>query len=135
MFAGNYESLAKNNTDFRRVLFTGPKSQIVAMCLKPDEGIGEETHPETDQIFLIADGKGEAVIGEETRWVEEGIVFSVPAGTNHNVTNTGDEDLKLLTIYAPPQHPDGTVHATKTEAMAEEAGVGSPQKNDTRSVW
>lgn len=127
MFAGNFEDLAKANTDFRRVLFTGPKAQIVAMCLKPGEDIGEEVHHDTDQIFLIADGNGEAVIGSETRWVEESIMFHVPAGTNHNVRNSGDEDLKLLTIYAPPAHADGTVESTKTEAAAKEKAASIPQ--------
>ncbi len=118
MFIGDYESLAKENTNFRKVLNTTDHSQVVAMCLTAGEDIGEETHPSNDQIFLIAEGSGEVMIDGESKPVEEDMIVVVPAGHNHNVTNTGSEELQLLTIYAPAAHPDGTVHPTKADAMA-----------------
>lgn len=113
MFANSFKKLAKANTNFRQVLQTGRYSQIVAMSLPPGTDIGEEVHQTTDQIFLIADGDGEATVGGEKRKIAKKDLLFVPAGTIHNITSTGDEDLKLLTIYAPPAHPDGTVEATK----------------------
>jgi mannose-6-phosphate isomerase-like protein (cupin superfamily) len=118
MFASDYKNLARANDNFRQVLQTGPHSQIVAMCISEDEDIGEEVHDDTDQIFMIAEGYGRAEVGGEARVVKEGALVFVPAGTAHNITNTGNQDLKLLTIYAPPEHPDGTIHKTKQEATA-----------------
>ncbi len=113
MFADNFKRLAKTNTNFRKVLETGQYSQIVAMCLPVGGDIGEETHESIDQIFIIAGGTGEAIVGGETRRIEEKDLVFVPAGMVHNIRNTGDEDLVLITIYAPPAHPDGTVEPTK----------------------
>lgn len=113
MFADSFKRLAKSNADFRRVLYTGSRSQVVAMSIPPGQDIGEETHPTTDQIFLIADGEGEATIGGEVRRFEENGLIFVPAGTLHNIRNTNDEDLKLLTIYAPSEHAEGEVQAKK----------------------
>ena len=120
MFAGDIEELGKANNNFRKVLLTTERSQIVAMSLKPGEDIGEEVHENNDQLFIIADGEGEVLVGDETRPIEEDDLICVPAGTNHNVINTGEADLKIITIYTPPHHPDGTVHATKEEAEAAE---------------
>lgn len=116
MFAKDFEELAKSNTDFRRVLHTGQKAQLVTMCLPAGMDVGEETHETTDQIFLIAEGRGEAIVGEETHEIEEDSLIFVPAGAVHNLRNTGESDLRFLTIYAPPEHPDGTVHSTKEVA-------------------
>ena len=126
MFAGDLEKLAKRNTNFRQVLHTGTHSQVVAMSLLPSEDIGAETHPAIDQIFIIADGKGQAMVGTETRDIGEDEMVFVPAGTEHNITNTGHKDLKLITIYAPAAHADGTIHATKADAQNEQPYAATP---------
>lgn len=120
-YADNIEELTLNNTNFRQVLYTGKHAQLVLMSLKPGEEIGDEVHEKVDQFFRFEKGVGKVVIdGEETE-VKDGSAVIVPAGSNHNIINTSDtEDLKLYTIYSPPNHPDGTVHATKEEAMAAE---------------
>lgn len=121
MFAGNYAALAVENTNFRTVLNTTQRSQVVAMCLKAGEEIGEEVHDDNDQIFLIAQGTAQVLIGSETRELTTHDIAVVPAGENHNVTNVGEGELKLLTIYSPAHHAEGTVHVTKAEADAAEA--------------
>lgn len=125
MFAENFKKLAKTNTNFRKVLYTGPHAQVVAMSLPAGTDIGEEVHPDTDQIFLIIDGDGEAKVGEEVRPIVEKDLVFVPAGMVHNITNTDHEDMKLLTFYAPPEHPDGVVQTTKEskEEIAKEQPV------------
>ncbi|HVZ11677.1 MAG TPA: cupin domain-containing protein [Patescibacteria group bacterium] len=120
MYAKDIKKLTKENTNFRTVLHTGKNAQIVAMCIKVDDEIGEETHPETDQLIFIVDGEGEAVVNGEAQEIAEHDVVFVPAGTLHNFINTGDEDLKLFTVYAPPEHPDGTIHKTHEDAIREE---------------
>ncbi len=120
MFAEDIKKDTKQNTYFRKVLHTGEKSQIVAMSIPVGQDIGEEVHPNTDQIIFIVDGVGEASVNGETRRIEEHDVVFVPAGAKHNFVNIDDEDLKLFTVYAPPEHPDGTIHATKAEAIAAE---------------
>ncbi len=90
------------------------------MSIPVGSDIGKEAHPNTDQILFFVKGKGEAMLNDETKKVEEHDVVFVPAVTMHNFINTSDEDLKLFTVYAPPQHPDGTVHKTKEEAEAAE---------------
>lgn len=119
MFAEDIKKLTKENTNFRKVLVTGKHSQIVAMSIPVGGDIGEEVHPDTDQILTFVDGEGEAILNGETRSVEKHDVVFVPAGTKHNFKNTGDEDLKLFTVYAPAEHADGTIHKTKTDADAE----------------
>ena len=116
----NIADMAQQNDNFRKVLFTNKHSQGVLMSLKPGEDIGLETHEQTDQILYFIAGSGTAVVGGEEHAIAAGDVVDVPAGTEHNFTNTGDADLKLFTVYAPPEHPDGTVHATKAEAEAAE---------------
>lgn len=122
MYAEDIKKLTKENTNFRRVLYTGKNSQIVAMSIPVDGDIGEETHPTIDQILFFVDGDGEAILNGEIKKVEEHDVVFVPAGTKHNFKNIGDEDLKLFTVYAPPAHLDGTIHKTKDEAENEEKG-------------
>lgn len=124
MFAEDMKKLVKENTNFRKVLHTGVHSQLVAMSIPTDGDIGEEIHPSTDQILFFVDGEGEAILNDETRNIEEHDIVFVPAGTKHNFKNTGEEDLKLLTVYAPPHHPDGTIHATKKEAQQKEREGG-----------
>lgn len=120
MYAEDIKKLTKENTNFRTVLHTGKQAQIVAMCIPVGGDIGEEVHPTIDQILFILDGEGEAILDGETRIIGEHDVVFVPAGTTHNFKNTGDEELKLFTVYAPPEHPDGTVHKTKEDAEKEE---------------
>ena len=109
------------NNYFRKVLFTGKHAQLVVMSLKPGEEIGNEVHPKVDQFFRIEQGKAKFVFGgKEIHLVKAGDAVIVPAGTFHNVVNTSkSEQLKLYTLYSPPNHPDGTIHRTKR--VAEEA--------------
>lgn len=117
----NIDQKTEDNKYFREVLFTGPHSQLVVMALKPGEDIGRETHPDTDQFIRIEEGIGKAIIGQDEYDLEDGSAIVIPAGAEHNVINTSqDEDLKLYTVYTPPEHPDGTVHKTKAEAEAYE---------------
>jgi mannose-6-phosphate isomerase-like protein (cupin superfamily) len=109
--------LAKENKDFRRVVATGPHAQIVLMCLEPGEAIGEEVHGDTDQVFLVAKGEGEAIVAGARQPLEKGALLLVPAGTQHDIRNTGGKRLRLVTIYAPPHHPPGTVHASREDAV------------------
>lgn len=111
---------AKENSFFRKVLITASKSQVVLMSLLPGEEIGTEVH-EGDQLLYAVKGKGVAVIAGTSEPFEKGTMFCVPAGTEHNVINTGDEPFKLFTVYAPPQHAPGTIHQTKAAAAAAEA--------------
>lgn len=118
---------AQDNTDFRRVLFTNKHSQVVLMSVEPGDDIGEETH-EVDQILYFVDGEGEAKLGSKTSKIHPGSLASVPAGTLHNFTNTGDTPLKLYTIYAPPEEEPNTVHKTKAEAEAAEEAEEKKKK-------
>jgi mannose-6-phosphate isomerase-like protein (cupin superfamily) len=108
------------NDDFRRVLYTAKQMQLVLMALQPGEEIGEEVHNDRDQFFRVEKGKGEIWIDGTKTKITSGMAMIVPAGARHNVKNTGDEPLKLYTLYAPPEHVDGTVHATKSDAEASE---------------
>ena len=114
----NIQQLALENNDFRRVLFTNKHSQVVLMSILPGEDIGREVHKLVDQVLVFVKGAGEAVVGGETHDIGAGDMFAVPAGTEHDFINTGDEVLKLFTVYSPPEHPDGVVHATKADALA-----------------
>jgi mannose-6-phosphate isomerase-like protein (cupin superfamily) len=113
------EHAAKKNGFFRQVLFTGDHSQLVVMSLEPGEEIGTEVHT-VDQMLYVVDGEGETILDGIVSRIEEGGVVCVPAGVEHNIVNTDDEPLKLFTVYAPAQHPAGTVHRTKADAMADE---------------
>jgi mannose-6-phosphate isomerase-like protein (cupin superfamily) len=107
------------NTYFRRVLFTTPLSQLVVMCVQPGEDIGLETH-DLDQVLFFVSGEGESFLNGHKGTVGSGTVVVVPAGTEHNFVNTGEQPLKLYTVYTPPEHADGTIHKTKAEAEADE---------------
>ena len=111
---------AWSNDAFRRVVITGEHEQVVVMTIPPGGDIGEEVHPSTDQVLAFVDGRGEAQLDGESAAVGPNDMVFVRAGTRHNFLNTGDAPLRLITIYAPPEHADGTVHATKAEAEAAE---------------
>jgi mannose-6-phosphate isomerase-like protein (cupin superfamily) len=113
--------LARSNDAFRREIATGEHSQVVAMTIPVGGEIGEEVHEENDQLLVFVDGEGEAVLDGKTSMVTPNDLVLVPAGTRHNFINKGDSPLRLVTVYAPPEHPPGTVHQTKAEADAAEA--------------
>jgi mannose-6-phosphate isomerase-like protein (cupin superfamily) len=120
-FRVNIIQTTVSNTDFRRVLFTGAKSQLVVMSIPSGGEIGEETHGDVEQTLYFHSGRGEGMLDGETFPVQPGDVIVVTPGTRHNVKNTGDEPLNIATVYAPPNHIDGRVHATKADADADEA--------------
>ena len=115
------ERLTLENDTFRTVIFTGPHSQLTVMSLAPGEDIGWEQHADRDQFLRIEQGRGRLDLGssqdsvDESREVEEDWAMIVPAGTWHNVANTGMDTMKLYAIYSPPEHPEGTVHRTKAD--------------------
>lgn len=109
----------EENENFRKVLFTGPKSQLVVMHIPPGGEIGEETHQYTEQTLFFLSGSGFASLDDETFPIGLGDAVVVTAGTKHNFRNTGSTPLKLYTVYAPPNHIDGRVHATKADADAD----------------
>ncbi|KUK75903.1 MAG: hypothetical protein XD93_1205 [candidate division WS6 bacterium 34_10] len=115
-YIDDIEEKTLDNTNFRQVLFTGKHMQLVVMALKPGEDIGEEIHENVDQFFRIEQGEAKVIIDGEEDVLKEDMVAIVPAGAKHNLINTSNVDLKLYTIYAPPNHPDGTVHKDKAEA-------------------
>lgn len=120
-FTANLETETRKNTDFRRVLYTGKFSQLVLMRLKPGEEIGEETHDDVDQFFRFEEGQGMVVIDGVKHAVKDGSGVVVPSGAKHNVMNTSKTaDLKLYTLYSPPEHQDKIVRKTKQEAMTKE---------------
>ena len=108
--------LARENEDFRRVLFTTERTQLVLMAVRPGDEIGEEVHDGIDQVLAFVAGEGEAVVEGVRQSVRAGSVVIIPAGTRHNFIANGNSPLKLFTVYSPPEHPDGTVHRTKAEA-------------------
>lgn len=105
----------QTNDNFRKVLFTALHSQLVAMALNPKEDIGTEVH-EVDQFIYVQEGRGVAVLDNEESPLDAGVAVVVPAGTEHNILNTGDKKMRLFTLYAPGEHDDGTVEATKADA-------------------
>lgn len=125
-YIDNIEEKTQENSNFRQVLYTGKHMQLVVMSLKPGEDIGEEVHDTVDQFFRIEEGEAKFIIDGVESLVKEDMVAIVPAGSLHNViNNSSTDDLKLYTIYSPANHPEGTIHATKEEAMlAEEAEHG-----------
>jgi len=116
----NIEKQTLENRNFRKVLFTGPHSQLVVMSLKPKEDIGKEVH-KVDQFIRIEKGDGTVTLDGKTSDIHAEFAFVIPAGTEHNVTNGAKGEMKLYTVYAPANHPDGTVHKTKADAEADEA--------------
>jgi mannose-6-phosphate isomerase-like protein (cupin superfamily) len=116
-FVGDIEEQAEDNSDFRRVVYTGKNLQLVLMSLKPGEDIGEEVHKDRDQFFRIEKGKGEVLIDGKRSKIKGDDAVLVPAGARHNIVNTGEKPLRLYTLYGPPEHRNGTVHATKADAQ------------------
>ena len=120
-YVTNIEDKTLKNNNFREVLKTTSRSQLVVMSLKPGEEIGMEVHHDVDQFLRIEAGNGKAVLDGKDYPLEDGTAVVVPAGVKHNFINTSkDRDMKLYSIYTPPEHPDGTLHATKAEADAAE---------------
>lgn len=119
-FVADIEELTEENSDFRRVLYTGKTLQLVLMAIQPGDEIGEETHADRDQFFRFEKGKGEVWIDGHRSKIKGDDAIVVPAGARHNIMNTGDKPLQLYTIYAPPEHRDGIVRSTKADADAEE---------------
>jgi len=117
-FIKDIEELAVRNSDFRQVLYTAKHCQLVLMALKPKEDIGAEVH-KLDQFFRVEEGSGEAVLDDVTTSINAGFAVLVPAGTKHNIINTGSIPMKLYTLYAPPNHRDGIVHHTRADAEAD----------------
>lgn len=115
-FIQNIETLSVSNQNFRKVLYTAKFSQLVLMSLKPTEEIGTEVH-KLDQFFRVEKGTGQVVLDGVTTDVTDGFAILVPAGAKHNIINTGTTDLKLYTLYAPPNHIDGTLHKTRADAI------------------
>ena len=120
-YVGNIEQKTQENENFREVLFTAPHSQLVVMALQPGEEIGMEVHPNNDQFLRIESGTGKAILNGEESVISDGFAIVVPAGTNHNIVNTGQGKMKLYTVYSPANHPPGTIHKTKAEAVADPA--------------
>ena len=118
-YVKNLEKDAVENENFRKVLNTTDKSQLVVMSLLPHEDIGEEVH-KVDQFIRIEEGKGKAILNGEEFDIEDGFAVVIPAGTRHNIINTEDGPMKLYTIYTPPEHAPDTIHKTKAEAEAAE---------------
>jgi mannose-6-phosphate isomerase-like protein (cupin superfamily) len=114
-FVQDIEKIATRNEDFRHVLYTAENCQLVVMALKPNEEIGMEVH-QLDQFFRVEEGAGEAILDGIHRFISAGFAVLVPAGTNHNIVNTGNVPLKLYTLYSPPNHRDGVVHHTRADA-------------------
>jgi len=115
----NIENLAKENNNFRKVLYTAKHSQLVVMSLNVGEDIGEEIH-QLDQFLRVESGVGKAVLDGISHDISDGSAIVVPAGAKHNIINTGNVKMKLYTLYSPPNHLDGTVHKTKADAEADE---------------
>ncbi len=111
---------ARDNDAFRREVMTGEHEQVVVMTIPPGGEIGEEVHSDTDQVLVFVDGSGESQLDGQTSQVEPNDLVFVRAGVRHNFVNTGSTPLRVVTIYAPPEHAPGTVHQTKEEADAAE---------------
>jgi mannose-6-phosphate isomerase-like protein (cupin superfamily) len=121
-YVTNIEERTEMNEYFREVLFTGPHSQLVVMALQPGEDIGLETHDDGDQFIRVEHGEGVVLLNGLEHPLFDGSAVVIPAGTEHNIINrSSSRPLKLYTVYTPPEHPDGTLHRTKAEAMAYEA--------------
>ncbi len=118
-YIGNIEEETKENSNFRKVLYTAKNSQLVVMSIAPGDEIGEEVH-DLDQFIRIEDGEGKVILNDEESEIKDDYAVVIPAGVKHNVLNTGEEPLKLYTLYSPPEHRDGVVHKTREEAMDDE---------------
>lgn len=118
-YVTNIEQASLDNTTFRTVLYTTKRTQLVLMSIPAGEDIGMEVHEDHDQFIRVEQGTGKAILDGVEHALEDGSAVVIPAGTNHNIINTGKTDMKLYTIYSPPEHRDGTVHSTKAEAQEE----------------
>ncbi|NYT86019.1 cupin domain-containing protein [Pollutimonas harenae] len=118
-FVQNIEKLTIENDNFRKVLYTGKHMQLVLMTLQPGEEIGAEVHETHDQFLRIEEGKGRVFIDDNTYEIQDDDAIVVPAGAQHNVVNTGSEPLRLYTLYGPPEHREGVLHATKADEQEE----------------
>jgi len=114
----NIEKETLENENFRKVLYTSNYSQLVVMSIEPGDDIGMEVHG-LDQFIRIESGKGKAILNGQEYEIEDDWAVVIPAGVEHNIVNTGDEPLKLYTIYSPPEHKEGTIHKTKANAEEE----------------
>ncbi len=119
-FHTNIETETLENLHFRKVLYTGTHMQLVLMTLKKGEEIGFEVHADNDQFFRFESGSGKVIIDDTEYSVSDGAAVIIPAGAKHNVVNTGTDELRMYTLYAPPHHKDGIVRITKEEAEAHE---------------
>lgn len=117
-FVTNIEKATLENENYRQVLYTGPSSQLVLMTIQPGDEIGSETH-DLDQFIRIEAGQAVVTLDGVNHTLEDDWAVVIPAGTEHNVVNNGDEPLRLYSIYSPPEHKDGTVHATKADDKEE----------------
>jgi mannose-6-phosphate isomerase-like protein (cupin superfamily) len=117
-YVHSIEKAAQKNETFRTVLYTAKNCQLVVMSLKPGEDIGAEVH-KLDQFFRVEEGEGKAVLDGVEHGINPGFAILVPAGARHNIINGSSGPMKLYTLYAPPNHRDGVVHATKAEAEAD----------------
>ena len=118
-YVHNIETEAIENEDFRKVLYTDERLQLVVMSLAPNEDIGDEVH-ELDQFIRVEKGEGKSVLNGEEHAISDGYAVVIPKGVRHNIINSGNGHMKLYTIYTPPEHKDGTVHKTKADAEAAE---------------
>lgn len=114
-------SKAISNNYFRQVIETGDETQTVVMCIKPGEDIGNEVHPNNEQVLICVEGSGKAILNKEEGAFRKGDLVVVKAGTEHNFLNSGSNEMKIITIYSPPHHSEGTIHKTKAEALEAEA--------------
>lgn len=119
-FITNIEEDTMENDDFRRVLFTATNCQLVVMSIPPGEEIGEETHESIDQFIRVEQGTGTSVFNGVEYPISNGVAFIVPQGTKHNVINTGQDDLKLYSVYSPPNHMKDVIHKAKKDAESDE---------------
>lgn len=126
-FVVNINDATLQNNNFRTTLWTGCHLQVTLMCIPVGESIGLEIHPDVDQFLRLEQGQGLVMMGNRRDCMDfqervcSGYAILIPAGTWHNLINTGNEPIKLYSIYAPPQHPHGTIHRTKMDAQASEA--------------
>ena len=124
----NIEKATAENADYRRVLYTAKNSQLVLMSLRAGEEMGEETH-HLDQFIRVEEGKCKVILDGVESIMEKDYAVVIPAGTKHNVINIGETDLKLYSIYSPPEHKDGTVHKTKADAAEEHFDGKTTEEN------
>ncbi len=129
-YTGNIEALVMRNDNFREVIFTGKKSQLVVMSIPVGSDVGEEVHEHVEQTLYIVSGVCTVVLDDVSHVISGGDVVVVTPGTKHNFINTGEEVVKIITTYSPPNHIDGRVHVTKEEADAdtEDEAFGDAQK-------